>query len=359
MRVSLRGVVPAVVRVIDVPAASTLDELHDVLEVTFGWTDSHPHRFRTDTASYAPDTEWADDDPDVLLADLPPRFGYVYDGADSGDGYEHDVEVLGRGARAPGCVGGEGASPREQSGGPYGYGELLNALTSSSHPRNAADQAIRERVGDHLLPFDRQATTIRVRNMVGAVPDSVRLLLGILAGGIRLTLAGRLPRVVVREMLVQRPDWSPKGRPASVEEHLPSLAALHDILEDAGLVELRGKVLRPSEAAGDELEVVRRLRAWFAPGEFDTAVAERAVAVVVVHGRMQVADVAGVVLPMLGWGWQRGSQPVTVRDVEFELGRMAHHLVALDLVVGGWRVWSPGTAARSLLPFATRLAERV
>lgn len=44
LRVTMRDVVPRVERVIDVPAAITLDELHEVLQVAIGWTNSHLHQ---------------------------------------------------------------------------------------------------------------------------------------------------------------------------------------------------------------------------------------------------------------------------------------------------------------------------
>ena len=53
LRVTLREVTPVVQRVIDVPAAITLDELHEVLQVALGWTDSHLHQYRTDSAVYS------------------------------------------------------------------------------------------------------------------------------------------------------------------------------------------------------------------------------------------------------------------------------------------------------------------
>ena len=51
LRVTMREVVPRVERVIDVPAGITLDELHEVLQVALGWTDSHLHQFRIDSCS--------------------------------------------------------------------------------------------------------------------------------------------------------------------------------------------------------------------------------------------------------------------------------------------------------------------
>src|SRR5882757_1780902 len=190
LRIRLRDVVPVVQRVIDVPAVITLDELHGVLQVSIGWTDSHLHQFRTDTATYAvPFEQWADsedeiDERGVRLSALPPRFVYAYD---LGDGWEHEVEVLGPGTESPGCVGGEGSCPPEDCGGPYGYAELLEALVD---PEHSDHEAMHSWVGDRLRPFDHQATNRRVCDAVGVVPDSVRLLLDLLSDGVKLTPGG-------------------------------------------------------------------------------------------------------------------------------------------------------------------------
>ena len=45
LRITMRDVEPAVVRVIDVPTASTLAELHELFQAALGWTDSHLHQF--------------------------------------------------------------------------------------------------------------------------------------------------------------------------------------------------------------------------------------------------------------------------------------------------------------------------
>ena len=77
---------PTVFRVIDVPAVSTLPELHELLQAAVGWTDSHLHQFVTGEARYGvPDLDTMEDERDeagVLLSDLPPRFGYLYDFGD-------------------------------------------------------------------------------------------------------------------------------------------------------------------------------------------------------------------------------------------------------------------------------------
>ncbi|MGH3366215.1 MAG: plasmid pRiA4b ORF-3 family protein [Nocardioidaceae bacterium] len=357
LRVTMRDVVPRVQRVIDVPAAITLDELHEVLQVALGWTDSHLHQFRTDTTVYAvPFEEFGGgeaeaDERGVPLSALPPRFVYAYD---LGDGWDHEVEALGRGGDLPGCVEGQGACPPEDCGGPTGYAELLEALADARHPEH---EAMRTWVGDRLRPFDQDAIAQRVRDAVGAVPGSVTLLLDLLADGVRLTPGGRLPRALARAVQEQRPGWYPPGRPASIEEDLLPLAVLHDMLRHVGLLRLAHGVLRPTKAATNPIETVRRLRSWFAPHEFSTIVVERAVALVAAHEPMPITQIAGELFPMIGHGWQRGGQPITTHDVERELHRLSHQLQALDLIATTRSQWNTGPSARSLLPGSTLLAD--
>ena len=118
LQATMREVVPRVTRTVDVPEAITLDELHDVLQVALGWTDSHLHRFDTGTVRYSyPFEDWEGGEVDergVRLSALPPRFTYVYD---FGDDWHHDIEVLGTGGAEPGCVDGRAsARPRTAAG---------------------------------------------------------------------------------------------------------------------------------------------------------------------------------------------------------------------------------------------------
>jgi hypothetical protein len=116
-------------------------------------------------------------------------------------------------------------------------------------------------------------------------------------------------------------------------------------------------VLRPTKAASDELETVRRLRSWFSPQEFSTIVSERAVALVAARGALQVAEIAAEVHSLLGYGWSRGGRPITARDVEAELRRLSHQMQALDLISRTRSHWLAGPSARSLLPGANALAD--
>lgn len=286
LRITVRVVEPRVVRMIDVPAAVTLAELHDLLQVALGWTDSHLHVFAARGTRYGvPDSDWEDDlqprdEATVLLRELPARFDYLYD---FGDSWEHEVEIVGTGGEGPGCVEGEGGCPPEDCGGAPGYEHLLEVLAD---PRHEEYERLREWAGE-LPVFDREATDVLVRQTVGEVPGSVRIMLDLLAGGVRLTPGGRLPRSVVRAVQSRRPDWCFLDRPASIEDDLPPLAALHEILREVGVVRLARGVLSPTRAAADDLEIVRRLRRWFEPGGYEEMLATTAVAVLAASGHSQ------------------------------------------------------------------------
>src|SRR5690349_5823888 len=155
LRITMREVDPAVVRVIDLPAEVTLGELHELFQAALGWTNSHLHQFTADGVRYGvPDPDWDDlqvqDEAAVRLRDLPTRFAYLYD---FGDGWEHDVEVLGRGAETPGCVEGTGGCPPEDCGGPPGYEHLRAVLADPGHEEH--DQ-LRKWAGE-LPSLDRKS----------------------------------------------------------------------------------------------------------------------------------------------------------------------------------------------------------
>jgi hypothetical protein len=354
LQVTLREVTPAVLRVVDVPASCALSELHDLLQVAMGWTDSHLHQFLAGDARYGvPDQEFdteVRDEAGFRLADLPTRFGYLYD---FGDGWTHDIEVLGPGEAQPGCGYGEGRCPPEDCGGPTGYAELVEVLADPTHDDH---EHLRSWVGE-WPEFDQAATDRVVRDMVGQVPPSVALLLGLIGDGVKLTPGGRLPRVLVRQVQQQRPDWYPLDRPAQVEDDLPPLAALHELLRHVGLLRLSKGVLYRTRVAGDPLEVVRRLRSWFPPREFSTVLAGDLVALLAATGPMSPDELTTKLYPLFEHGWSANGHPLTPPDLRTHIGRMSAALRGLDQISGDWRMWYPGPAARSLLPHATGMTQ--
>lgn len=354
LRVTLRDVSPAVVRVIDVPAASTLPELHDLLQAALGWTDSHLHQFIAGDTTYGVphldfDELQDEDESGANLRDMSAAFVYLYD---FGDSWEHDVEILGSGGERPACVDGQGGCPPEDCGGAHGYADLLEILADPAHEEHAR---MREWAGE-LPAFDLDATDRLLREVVGEVPASIRLVLDLLAGGVKLTPGGRLPRSIVRQVQEQRSDWYPLGRPASVEEDLYPLAVLHDVLRRVGLLRLAKGMLRPTRAAADDLQVIRRLRSWFEPDGFSDILAGVTVATLETSGPLAPDDLAARVYPLLGSGWATAGRPLTEEDVLSSIRSLGPALVALDLVVADRRLWCAGPSARTLLPRATTLA---
>lgn len=155
IRIDLQRTKPPVWRRIDVSGDISLVRLHDVLQATMGWTDSHLHRFRTGNARNSPefltryDVEEGDegileDDVrlDQVVAAVGDRLWYDYD---FGDGWEHVLRVekiLDTPPPAPVCVGGKRACPPEDCGGPWGHRDLADWVLSGY------DDALRPEVFD-------------------------------------------------------------------------------------------------------------------------------------------------------------------------------------------------------------------
>jgi Plasmid pRiA4b ORF-3-like protein len=146
--IALDDVVPEVSRIVAVPLGIHLDMLHLVLQAAMGW--SNTHRWLIE----AGDCTWGVPDPDsggdiqpadrTTLIDLVAdtgvnRFDYIYDFRDQ---WEHSVNIVKPMSAAPGVtypllIDAAGRCPLEDSGGPRGYADLLEALLDPTHPRRA------------------------------------------------------------------------------------------------------------------------------------------------------------------------------------------------------------------------------
>jgi Plasmid pRiA4b ORF-3-like protein/Domain of unknown function (DUF1841) len=143
VKVTLHGAKPPIWRRLRLPAATTLAQLHQVIQVAFGWEDAHLHAFEVGGRRYSrPDFElWdeAADEGKVRLQDLAARPGarlrYTYD---FGDSWEHDVlveDILpADGVPHAVCLAGRRAGPPEDCGGVWGYAELCDILADPDHP---------------------------------------------------------------------------------------------------------------------------------------------------------------------------------------------------------------------------------
>lgn len=143
LRVQLKDIEPPVWRELRVPRRMTLDELHEVLQVAMGWTNSHLYLFHAGGKKYGepdPDPNWekVQDSARTTLEDIVTEAGqsFVYE-YDLGDSWMHEVTVSGSveaaGNERPRCLGGARACPPEDCGGPWRYQELLEAISDSRH----------------------------------------------------------------------------------------------------------------------------------------------------------------------------------------------------------------------------------
>ena len=193
LRITLNGTKPPIWRRVAVASDITLGQLHEVIQIVMGWTNSHLHQFmlkdtslkqgpeaiarltaedRRDeifTASrgirvFVPcgpecgglDLDGEDEDVFTLAVVCPKaksKLTYQYD---FGDGWEHIIEVqkiveATEGIEYPVCLAGKKACPPEDCGGVWGYYDFLEAVADPKHEQH---EDMLEWLGG---PFDPEA----------------------------------------------------------------------------------------------------------------------------------------------------------------------------------------------------------
>jgi hypothetical protein len=156
-------------RRIIVPLNRNFTQLHDILQVAFGWKDYHLHKFTiyeellsgkgsalkipshhkseykpliilvcSDEAFNYPSKIDMKLESGIKLSEYLPDNKYLTYTYDLGDDWQHEIEVEkvieDYNAPHPICIDGEGNTPPEDVGGSYGYTEFLNILANPSHP---------------------------------------------------------------------------------------------------------------------------------------------------------------------------------------------------------------------------------
>lgn len=124
-------------REVILPSDLGLDVMHDVIQDTMGWADSHLHQFKHKGRCYESPEQIGEEveNPeflfflDNLLKRAGSRFNYTYD---FGDSWDHSITLK---KTLPWdeekiftCTGGEGACPLEDCGGPFGHERICRYL---------------------------------------------------------------------------------------------------------------------------------------------------------------------------------------------------------------------------------------
>ncbi|MHB2268195.1 plasmid pRiA4b ORF-3 family protein [Aliihoeflea sp. PC F10.4] len=180
-----------------VPTTMSLHDLYGVFQVAMGWRSLHLFQFRIHAVHYG-SWDLGAETPDRALGGFNFRDGdkFVYE-YDMTDYWEHEVRVEARigprpGKRYPVCIGGHGACPPEDCGGPAGYDErkaealgfdafedidtmvdLLDRIVVQNQPHLLNDDEIRWQLEDALERnrarepfwkerFDRRAVNARL-----------------------------------------------------------------------------------------------------------------------------------------------------------------------------------------------------
>ena len=178
LRIELQELEPKIWRRIDMPLSTTLEALHEAIQMTMGWTFSHLWEFDIDGRCYGdPSFREFDDEPPiykakglrlgVVISRGVERFVYTYD---YGDNWRHDVivEEVRDGdpdREYPAFVDGARRCPPEDVGGPDGFMDFLEAVLDPAHEQHR--DMIRWYGGPFdPIGFDEERARFCMENMV-------------------------------------------------------------------------------------------------------------------------------------------------------------------------------------------------
>lgn len=146
LKISLQHSNPPIWRRIQVPKSITFFDLHHVIQIAMGWTNSHLFEFIIHgytlgwTGDAENENEQSIDANSVVLGLVlnhpDEKFEYIYD---FGDWWEHLIEVealLSKDEKKiyPVCINGELRCPTEDSGGMDGFYRNLEIIRDKNHP---------------------------------------------------------------------------------------------------------------------------------------------------------------------------------------------------------------------------------
>ncbi len=149
LKITLKEIRPPIWRRVQVRSDTTLAQLHRVIQLLMGWTNSHLYSFTIQGTEYGvPMPEFAFDDmavrdeQHVKLSKVIPgekfKLSYLYD---FGDAWEHEILVekvldVDPAFDYPNCITGKRACPPEDCGGVWGYRHFLEVIQDPDHPEH-------------------------------------------------------------------------------------------------------------------------------------------------------------------------------------------------------------------------------
>ena len=163
LKITIQGSKPPIWRRLLVTSDTSLEVLHDIIQMCFSWENYHLYAFQIGehTIDQESNAELSASLENFSLAEND-HFKYIYD---FGDDWLHDIHVEKieppkADQHYPCCLAGKRAGPPEDSGGIWGYTELLEALGNRHHPDH---QEMRDWVGRHFDPEQCDISAINRR----------------------------------------------------------------------------------------------------------------------------------------------------------------------------------------------------
>ena len=175
LKISLKHARPPIWRRVLVRSGIELQDLHELIQAVFGWTNSHLHQFVDGQTFYQPNPKndefiWMPKEDsrgvrlDSVLRKEKDKIVYEYD---FGDSWEHEIllekimpadsaQIL------PVCIKGKRACPPEDCGGIYGYYHMLETF---SGPDTDEKAELLDWIGEPIDPeaFDLDEINARLR----------------------------------------------------------------------------------------------------------------------------------------------------------------------------------------------------
>jgi len=146
LKIILNDIRPPIWRRFLIASTESLTDLHLVIQIVMGWTDSHLHEFIKGRERYGvPDEDFPTDvldesefRIDQILKQEKEKLRYTYD---FGDSWDHDIVLekilpFETQTRLPVCLKGSRACPPEDIGGLPGYEMFLEAIADPNHPEH-------------------------------------------------------------------------------------------------------------------------------------------------------------------------------------------------------------------------------
>jgi hypothetical protein len=145
IKIKLKDIATPVWRRVEVPLYITIHRLHDIIQETMGWANSHLYYFKIAGINYDINNEDSLDLPgdvdsrEAKLADVWDKAKQCVYAYDFGDDWKHEVHFerlipAEDGVKYPRCAEGAGKCPPEDIGGVTGYERLLKIIKNPDSP---------------------------------------------------------------------------------------------------------------------------------------------------------------------------------------------------------------------------------